>query len=86
MAAINKNNNFVNSEIGIDARQKLMALMRDELHNTPSTYSSNTEVYPDSLIPFVDKHMEYLRVHPNIDPQQYISNLRLMSKIKKVAS
>lgn len=74
--------NFYESEAGIQAKHDLQAMAADKKYHTVSTYNSNSELYPDNKISFVEKHMHYLRTHPNTDPQLYISNLRLMTKIK----
>lgn len=47
---------------------------------TKDAYSPNAELYPDGRIPFVDIHMTYLKTHKNVDPKNYLSNLRLMIK------
>lgn len=47
---------------------------------TKTAYRANTEVWPDNRISFVDNHLAYLKAHPATDPQQYLSNLRLMIK------
>jgi len=66
-----------------DARvqERLEAMEKDpSLHTTKSTYSANTGLYPDNQMPFRDKHYDYLLNHPGVDPDQYLSNLRLMLK------
>lgn len=50
--------------------------------HTSDGYSSNSEDYPDNVIPFVQKHMRYLNDHPQVNPEQYLSNLRLMIKVR----
>lgn len=60
----------------------LAQIEKDATFNTGPSYSANGDKYPDHSIPFVDKHMNYLRTHPSIDPQQYISNLRLMTRVR----
>ena len=57
-------------------------MVADEKYNTDSTYSSDTITYSDHLIPFVDKHMQYLIMHPSVDAEQYLSNLRLMTRVR----
>ena len=57
-------------------------MARDNVYNTGSSYSANSIQYPDNLIPFVDKHVNYLNAHPGLDPSQYIANLRLITRIK----
>ncbi|MGH7233915.1 MAG: hypothetical protein ACREF7_00510, partial [Candidatus Saccharimonadales bacterium] len=42
-------------------REKLRAMERNPLLNTvTASFSSNTELYPDGKIPFIDKHISYL--------------------------
>lgn len=50
-------------------------------YNTVSSYGANQTLYPDNVMSFTDKHLSYIKSHPNLDPEQYLSNLRL--KIKK---
>lgn len=68
-----------------DAKLKIRALLDEMVSNsayaTESTYSADSTQYPDNLIPFTDKHLSYLLKHPATDPQQYLSNLRLKTKI-----
>ena len=78
---IKKRINFFESEEGVLAMNVLRGMMVDETFNTDSSFSSNADSYPDNLITFVDKHMTYLNTHPNIDPRQYVSNLRLMTRV-----
>lgn len=68
---------FLDSEI----RGKLIAMEGNPLLNTQSTsYTTNSTFYPDGQIPFVEKHLAYLVGHPQLDADQYLSNLRLMLK------
>lgn len=73
---------FVDSEIGAAIKQDLHHMVLDNAFNTDSSYSANGGLYPDNLIPFVDKHMNYLNTHPALDPQQYMANLRLVTRIR----
>jgi hypothetical protein len=59
------------------AEQKLRSMTLDPVFNTTASYTANSTLYPDNLIPFVDKHMEYLLQHPSVDVDQYVRNLRL---------
>lgn len=63
-------------------KDTLQALVEDSGYNTEPSYIANGEAYPDHLIPFVEKHMAYLMSHPKVNPEQYISNLRMMTKIR----
>lgn len=82
MATYKKRPDFFSSEEGIMAFQVLKEMVGDNAYHTESSYSANASLYPDHSMPFVDKHMLYLRDHPSIDTRQYISNLRLMTKLK----
>lgn len=60
-------------------RENLDAIESDSRFNTrASSYSTNTELYPDGQIPFTERHLAYLMDHPKVDPKMYLSNLRLM--------
>lgn len=71
---------FLSSEEGIAIRKQLEKMAGSDSYNTTSSYSANTEIYSDNLIPFVDKHLYYLAAHSGINPALYISNLRLMTR------
>lgn len=58
----------------------LQAMESDPKLVTTSAYRANTVVWPDNRISFVDNHLAYLRSHPGVNPQHYLSNLRLMLK------
>lgn len=72
--------NFYESEEGIAAANLLKDMVTNEVYWTESSFSANTNLYPDNEMSFVSKHMAYLQMHPNVDPKQYIANLRLMNK------
>lgn len=77
-----KKKNFFGSEEAIAIEQMLRLMSKDNAYNTTSSYSANITEYPDNLIPFVDKHMNYLKAHPSLDPHHYLANLRLMTKLR----
>ena len=82
MPSTKKRSNFFDSEEGLKARQALEALVDSEGYNTNDGYSSDAEKYPDGVMPFVDKHMEYLRTHPMISVDHYLANLRLRTRAR----
>lgn len=84
MANVKKRVNFYDSEVGLRVEQILNEMAGDSAYNTNSSYSANITSYPDHLIPFTEKHMQYLNTHPNINPDHYISNLRLVTKLSRV--
>ncbi len=82
MAATKKKVSFVDSEEGLAIERSLQLMARDRSYNTKSSYSANAVKHPNHRISFVDKHMNYLSAHPNLDPQHYVANLRLITRIK----
>ena len=82
MSAYQTRSHFVDSEEGKTIKQKLQFMTSDEGYNTQSSYSANSLRYPNNLIPFVDKHMNYLSVHPKLDARLYLANLQLMTRVK----
>jgi len=82
MATIKKKINFFESEEGAAIEQALQHMTLDATYNTAASYSTNATVYPDNLIPFVDKHKNYLAAHPAVNPKLYVSNLRLMTRVR----
>jgi hypothetical protein len=78
MATLKKRSGFLESEEGIAVRHELEQMTINSTFNTDSGYSANGTIYPDHLMPFVDKHMNYLNAHPKIDINMYLANLRLM--------
>lgn len=63
-----------------EAIDELNGLVKDPTMITKSGFHPNTELWPDNRIPFVDLHLAYLKTHKNVDPKNYLSNLRLMIK------
>ncbi len=82
MPTYNKKPSFFDTEEGLEIERILRSMSADAAYNTRSSYTANTLRYPDNLIPFVDKQMDYLRSHPAIDPKHFIANLQLMTRIK----
>jgi hypothetical protein len=80
MSGYKRKISFLDSEEGKEFRQKLKSLEMDSGYNTESSYSANSDLYPDNIIPFVDKHMNYLATHPSTDPTHYMSNLRIITR------
>lgn len=81
MATYKKRPNFFESDEGITFIKALADMAKDSDYNTEASYSANTGLYPDNIMPFVNKHIDYIKSHPTIDPRHYLANLRLMTKI-----
>ncbi|MES2876154.1 MAG: hypothetical protein V4678_01660 [Patescibacteria group bacterium] len=71
-----KTQQFLDSELAIQIRAELTQMVEDPNFNTRSSYSaaSNGDVL------FVDKHINYLSSHLAVNPDQYLSNLKLITR------
>lgn len=69
---------FINSEGAAELREELMAMENDPTFNTASTYMSSIK----GEISFCDKHFAYMSMHQDIQPRDYMNNLRLKTKIR----
>lgn len=70
---------FLQSENARLLRQELEAMVKSPKYNTSARY---TPIVIDGS-QFVDKHMRYMANHLRMNHQQYISNVKLMTKIRK---
>lgn len=70
---------FLDSEAAVQIREQLIKMMEDPKFNTTSTYAATRE----ELLSFVEKHMTYLSDHPKLNPEDYMRNLRLMTRLKQ---
>lgn len=70
---------FFQSEEGIELRRELTGMAESKDYNTRTMYSTSEK---DGMS-FVDKHMKYMSLYPNLNCQQYVQNLKLMTKIRK---
>ena len=69
---------FLDSEEAINIRTTLEEMMTDPAFNTRSMYSPAA----GGEVLFVDKHMEYLSQHTTLNVEHYLSNLRLMTRVR----
>lgn len=76
MALSIRTKEFLDSALASEIRDELTRMMNDAGYNTRSKYSALAK----GDILFVDKHMAYLSVHLDVNPEHYLSNLRLMTK------
>jgi hypothetical protein len=67
---------YLSSAEAAEIRNELAKMMEDPSYNTRASYSPAA----GGDITFVDKHMKYLSLHLNMDPAQYLSNLRLITR------
>jgi hypothetical protein len=82
MAMQKTRKNFFDTEEGKDIKRKLQQMTGDSTYNTTASYSSNTALYPDNLMPFVDKHMNYLINNPKLEAGIYLTNVKLITRIR----
>lgn len=80
MPTLKKRSSFFESAEAVEIRQKLQHMASSDLYNTRASFTADNENYSDNLIPFQDKHMNYLYTHPKLDAGMYLANLRLMTK------
>ena len=76
MAVSIKTKQFLKSQRASEIRAELTRMMNDAGYNTQPKYSALAK--GDVL--FVDKHITYLSLHLDINPDHYLSNLRLITK------
>lgn len=82
MPTLKKKNYLNDTEEGAQVRTQLESMHRDSAFMTTASYSANTKLYANNSITFVEKHMAYLNNNPTVDPSLYLSNLRLITKIR----
>jgi hypothetical protein len=73
-----KQQEFLKSEAASMARVELKLMVGDPKYNTRNSFSAKS---PDE-VPFVEKHIQYLCDHPNLNPRHYLSNLKLKTKLR----
>lgn len=70
---------FLLSDEGKAVYLELLKMVEDLDYNTVSTFSPSAE---DGTLLFIDKHMGYLCSHLSVNSMQYLSNLRLITKVR----
>lgn len=76
MAFSLKTKQFLDSDQASEVRRELNRMMKDPAYNTQPKYSALAK----GNVPFADRHIAYLSLHLEINPNQYLSNLRLITK------
>ena len=82
MASQLKRSGYLDTEEGEEVKRKLQLMADSSSYSTTSSYSPNTLLYPDNLVSFVDRHMNYLINHPSLNADEYLSNIRLMTQVR----
>jgi len=68
---------FYASEQCQEARIVLEQMVGNPSYNTDSTY------FQGNALDFVDRHLHYLSTHPGANLTGYLSNLKLMTNVKR---
>lgn len=66
----------------IEVLEMLTEMEGDERYNTQSRYSADAARHPNNQVTFSEKHIEHMRKFPEINPHQYIQNLKLITRIQ----
>jgi hypothetical protein len=65
---------------------EILAVLQDMVLDpnmiTKPGFRANAMLWPDNKIPFTEAHLVYLKNHPDLNPEHYLSNLRLMIRRK----
>ena len=77
MATTKKRQDFLTSEEGLSCQAILEKMETDKGFHTESSFTVDVDQFPDNQMPFVTTHMTYLAKHADVNPQHYISNLRI---------
>jgi hypothetical protein len=78
--SLTRGKSFIDSEEAQDIRRILQQMTLDSTYSTVSSYSADSLTYPDNLMPFIDKHMNYLNAHPKVEASKYLANIKLMTR------
>lgn len=82
MPGYKKKPNFFDTEESVEFIKSLKLMAADSAYHTKSSYSTNSDLYPGNQRSFEDTHIDYMRSHPTTDPNQYLANLRLMTRVR----
>lgn len=67
-----------------EIRLALQQMEKDAtLSSKPSLMNDNDASSSIREVSFMERHMTYLREHPKVNPEHYLSNLRTMIKIRR---
>lgn len=69
---------FLASDMAANVRQQLLLMEADPQYSTKNSYNPGA----DGDISFSDKHFMYISTHPTVQPNQYMANLRLKTKLR----
>jgi hypothetical protein len=61
---------------GLKILESLESMSSSDEYVTQDSYTPQSE----QLITFTEKHQQYIRKHPNINAQHYVSNLKIICR------
>ena len=73
---------FLDLDCADEILSEIKNMIDSDKYNTESSYIADAEKYPNHEISFYDKHVDYLISHPNVNPNYYLANLKLISRIR----
>lgn len=79
MSSLVSRQQFLKSEEAETLRKELQNMVKDPNYNTYVRYSLVTT----NGSQFVNKHMAYMANHLQMNHRQYVSNIKLMTKLRK---
>jgi hypothetical protein len=82
MPSVKKKINFFETEQGTELAGVLERMTLDVAFNTEDSYTADVMRYPDNKMPFLDKHRNYIAAHPDVNPLDYVANLRLKTRLR----
>jgi hypothetical protein len=83
MGLNNTRKGFLDTKEGKEIKSHFQRMIDDNSYSTASSYTANSILYPDNLIPFVDKHMDYLISHPLLEASKYLANIKLITRLRE---
>lgn len=69
---------FLASVEATEIRGQLIEMEKNPIYITEVSYSPKSELG----VTFSEKHLDYISVHPNLRPSDYMANLRLMTRLR----
>lgn len=82
MPTAKKKIDLFNSPEGLEIRAELSQMEQDNTYITESSYTADCDKYPNKRMPFIETHLTYLNKHAEVNPGHYLSNLRLMLRVR----
>jgi len=69
---------YLETDVAKNIHKELKAMAASPNYITEPSYSPTSS----EPVSFVDKHIKYLSTHQKLNHEQYLSNLKLMTKVR----